>query len=47
MRFALDFLEFQISRAPPCLFLSSLMDNNDVIARLDVLKIEDCVNLEI
>jgi len=37
-RFASAILGFQISRAPPCLFLQSLMGNYDVIARLDVLK---------
>jgi len=45
-RFASAILGFQISRAPPCLFLQSLMGNYDVIARLDVFKTQHYVNLE-
>jgi hypothetical protein len=40
-------LGFQISHAPPCLFLQSLMGNYDIIALLDVFKTQHCVNLEI
>ena len=39
-RFYCAILGFQISRAPPCLFLQSLMGKYDVIARLDVFKRE-------
>jgi len=46
-RFVSAILGFQISRAPPCLFLQSVMGNCDVMARLDVFIIQHCVKVQI
>ena len=40
-------LGVQISRAPPFIFLRSFMGDYDVSARLNIFKIQHCVNLVI
>jgi len=45
--FASAIVGFQISCAPPCLFLQTLMENYNVIAWLDIFKIQHCMDLEI
>ena len=43
-RFDSTFLDFQISRAPPCLFLQSLMGNYDVSALSCTSNVEATVS---
>ena len=44
-RFDSTFLEFQISRAPPCLFLQSLMGNYDISALSCISNTEATVSI--
>ena len=46
-RFTSVMITLQISRAPPCSFLESLIANFDFIAGLDAVKIQQCVNSKI